>query len=125
MHLLMLMMTFCRFCVGFDMSDNVSPLHCVGGAVGGHSPLPFCTPVLYSRLTPPSGSWVKIFLKFLEKNNQFFQMPTIYVDPIITGNVQLDMISQLLTVNMKLSVYWQDFRLIIRLISLNFIKYKK
>ena len=52
-------------------------------------------------------------------------MPTIYVDPIITGNVQLDMISQLLTVNMKLSVYWQDFRLIIRLISLDFIKYKK
>ena len=37
---------------------HVSPLHCVGGAVGGHSPLPFCTPVLYSRLTPPAGMWV-------------------------------------------------------------------
>ena len=43
--------------------DRVSPLHCVGGVVGGHSPLPFCTPVLYSKLTPPShhaqGGWVR------------------------------------------------------------------
>ena len=29
---------------------------CVGGAVGGHSPLPFCTPVLYSSLAPPPVS---------------------------------------------------------------------
>ena len=28
---------------------HVSPLHCVGGGVGGHSSLPFCTPVMYSR----------------------------------------------------------------------------
>ena len=38
---------------------HVSPLHCMGRAVGGHSPLPFCTPVLYSRLTPPAGMWVR------------------------------------------------------------------
>ena len=27
----------------------------LGGGVGGHSALPFCTPVLYSRLVPPTG----------------------------------------------------------------------
>ena len=27
-----------------DSALPSSPLHCVGGGVGGHSPLPFCTP---------------------------------------------------------------------------------
>ena len=77
-----------------------STLHCMGGGVGGHSSLPFCLPILYSRLTPPMkmGAWV----------------PTIYVDPVITGDIELDDILGHLSFTMKLSIYWQDFRLIIR-----------
>ena len=39
--------------------NDVGPLQCMGGGVGGHSHLPFCLPLMYSSLTPPQGSWVK------------------------------------------------------------------
>ena len=78
---------------------HVSPLHCVGGGVGGHSSLPFCLPVLYSPLLPPTGHiW----------------QPVVYVLPEISGPVILDIINSAVTLSVKLSVYWQDFRLIIR-----------
>ena len=41
-------------------------------------------------------------------------MPTVYVEPVILGDIELDDILGHLSFNMKLSIYWQDFRLIIR-----------
>ena len=79
--------------------SHVSPLHCVGGGVGGHSSLPFCLPVPYSPLLPPTGHiW----------------QPVVYILPEISGPVILDTINSAITLSVKLSVYWQDFRLIIR-----------
>lgn len=86
---------------------HVSPLHCVGGGVGGHSSLPFCLPVLYSPLLPPTGHiW----------------QPVVYVLPEITGPVILDTINSAVTLSVQLSVYWQDFRLVIRLRKTFFIE---
>ena len=86
---------------------HVSPLHCVGGGVGGHSSLPFCLPVLYSPLLPPTGHiW----------------QPVVYVLPEITGPVILDTINSAVTLSLQLSVYWQDFRLVIRFRNTFFIE---
>ena len=53
---------------------------------------------MYSKLVPPSGIW-KL---------------SIYVDPVIINPIVMDIIRGIITINIKLSVYWQDFRLIIR-----------
>ena len=41
----------------------------------------------------------------------------MYVDPVITGDIALDNILGHLSFTMKLSIFWQDFRLIIRLVG--------
>ena len=43
-------------------------------------------------------------------------MPTVYVDPVITGDLELDNVHGHLSFTMKLSLFWQDFRLVIRLV---------
>ena len=43
-------------------------------------------------------------------------MPTVYVDPVITGDLELDNVLGHLSFTMKLSLFWQDFRLVIRLV---------
>ena len=94
---------------------HVSPVQCVGGAVGGHSPLPFCTPVFYSKLSPPAGNWVSIS-EWADTNYSvpFFQVPTVYLDPIISDDLRLDMLQGELSLSLKLSVYWQDVRIVTR-----------
>ena len=93
----------------------VSPVQCVGGAVGGHSPLPFCTPVFYSKLSPPAGNWVRIS-EWADTNYSvpFVQVPTVYLDPIISDDLMLDMLQGELSLSLKLSVYWQDVRIVTR-----------
>ena len=44
------------------------------------------------------------------------QVPTVYVDPVITGDLELDNVLGHLSFTMKLSLFWQDFRLVIRLV---------
>ena len=53
---------------------------------------------MYSKLVPPSGLW----------------KPSVFIDPIISAPVIINIVDSILTFNIKLSVYWQDFRLIIR-----------
>ena len=38
----------------------------------------------------------------------------MYVDPVITGDLELDNVLGHLSFTMKLSLFWQDFRLVIR-----------
>ena len=40
----------------------------------------------------------------------------MYVDPVITGDLELDDVHGHLSFTMKLSFFWQDFRLVIRLV---------
>ena len=42
------------------------------------------------------------------------QLARAYVDPVISGEVSLDTVLQQLSFTLQLSVYWRDFRLIIR-----------
>ena len=46
------------------------------------------------------------------------QIPTVYVDPIITGGIELDNVLGHLSFTMKLSLFWQDFRLVIRFVMI-------
>ena len=46
------------------------------------------------------------------------QVPTVYVDPIITGDIELDNVLGHLSFTMKLSLFWQDFRLVIRFVMI-------
>ena len=46
------------------------------------------------------------------------QIPTVYVDPIITGDIELDNVLGHLSFTMKLSLFWQDFRLVIRFVMI-------
>ena len=52
-------------------NSETGPLQCMGGGVGGHSYLPFCLPLMYSRLTPPQGSWVRPEIIFSCKSNLY------------------------------------------------------
>ena len=42
------------------------------------------------------------------------QVPTVYLDPIVSDDLKLDMPQSELTLSLKLSVYWQDVRIITR-----------
>ena len=53
--------------------------------------------MLYSRLVPPTGLW----------------LPTVYLQPELTGPVTLHP-TGLLDCSLTLSLYWRDFRLVIR-----------
>ena len=101
---------------------HVSPVQCVGGAVGGHSPLPFCTPVFYSKLSPPAGNWVGIisfnFIHFHEN----IQVPTVYLDPIVSDDLRLDLLQGELSLSLRLSVYWQDVRIVTRCVLLSLLQ---
>ena len=42
------------------------------------------------------------------------QVPTVYIDPIVSDDLMLDMLQSELSLSLKLSVYWQDVRIITR-----------
>ena len=42
------------------------------------------------------------------------QVPTVYIDPIVSDDLMLDMLQSELTLSLKLSMYWQDVRIITR-----------
>ena len=42
------------------------------------------------------------------------QVPTVYIDPIVSDDLMLDMLQSELSLSLKLSMYWQDVRIITR-----------
>ena len=42
------------------------------------------------------------------------QVPTVYIDPIVSDDLMLDMLQGELSLSLKLSMYWQDVRIITR-----------
>ena len=42
------------------------------------------------------------------------QVPTVYIDPIVSDDLMMDMLQSELSLSLKLSVYWQDVRIITR-----------
>ena len=113
----------------------VSPLHCsVAGKVSCDwssdrnthlwlvqvSPLPFCTPALYSPLLPPTGHVWRPVVYIMPQVKKYFMIGEIfcYVIRQVTGPVTLDTANHVMTTTLELAVYWQDFRLIIRLDSM-------
>ena len=81
------------------------------------SPLPFCTPALYSPLLPPTGHVWRPVVYIMPQVKKYCMIGKIfcYVIRQVTGPVTLDTANHVLTTTLELAVYWQDFRLIIRL----------
>ena len=96
-------------------SSEIGPLQCMGGGVGGHSHLQFCLPLMYSSLTPPQGSWVVYSPDHsIVTHISYFQGPIVYVEPLVEGELSLDLMQSLITFNLHLSLFWQDTRLVTR-----------
>ena len=43
-----------------------------------------------------------------------YQGPIVYVEPLVEGEISLDLMQSLLIFNLHLSLFWQDTRLVTR-----------
>ena len=142
----------------YNLISTSNPSSVLGGGVGGHSALPFCTPVLYSRLVPPTGEPNRYRVRWwwwswscqdcgspmstltpssrvpwswtLSTGTVPVNMVMIYTNVVSrdithwhtfsntwkqqTFKVDKDWNPSVLELNIKLAIYWQDFRLVIR-----------